>query len=153
MRRLWRCSLSPSSEASATRAYRSSSLALERRAGLAAIVAYFGSTNVDLWRSTGSSSSPSPSRNGCDLRRTISIVVVVVRCRRVRVVLVLASAVVGCHIAGSFGIGIVAGIDHLVVGSIVFDYRRRASCGGGGGVSGCGGVCVVGSGERASTYC
>ena len=49
---------------------------------------------------------------------------------------VLAGAVVGCRIAGSFGISIVAGIDHLVVGCIVSDYRRRASCGGGGGVSG-----------------
>lgn len=144
MRRLWRCSLSSSSETSATRSYRPSPLALERRTGLAAIFAYFRSTNVNLWWSTGSSSSTSPPWDSCDPRRTISIVVVVVRCRRVRVVLVLASAVVGSRIAGSFGIGIVAGIDHLVVGSIVFDYRRRASCGGGGGVSGCGGVLCSG---------
>lgn len=41
MRRLWWCSLSPSSEASATRSYRPSSLALEGRAGLATIFAHF----------------------------------------------------------------------------------------------------------------
>ena len=136
MRRLWRCSLSPSSEASATRSYRPSSLALERRAGLAAILAHFGSTNVSLWWSAWSSSSPSPPWDRCNPRRTVSIIVVVVRRRRMRVVLVLAGAVVGCRIAGSFGISIVASIDHLVVGSIVSDYRRRASCSG-GGVSGC----------------
>jgi hypothetical protein len=54
----------------------------------------------------------------------------------VRVVLVIAGAVVGCRVTGSFGVSIVAGIDHLVVGSIISHYGRRASCGG-SGVSGC----------------
>jgi hypothetical protein len=68
----------------------------------------------------------------------------------VRVVFVLAGAVVGCRVTGSLGVSIVAGIDHLVVGSIVSHYRRRTSCGG-SDVSGC--RDDVKRGDCGSTYC
>lgn len=49
-----------------------------------------------------------------------------------RLVVVFSSALVGCRVASSFDIGISVGvvnsIGHLLVGAIVFDYRRGTSC-------------------------